>query len=148
MYFETRQPDELSLIADTRFIRADEFEGILRLVDRLLIEGAQRDFDPRGLLSESSVERLSPGRSWARIDGCWTDLDATRRMLAEVTGLSTVRVEVTGRNTSDARIVAYVVGQDCRLSPGELPTAYFQALPRWRNAMVPHQFVLNATGPQ
>jgi hypothetical protein len=62
MYIEARYPETLTLLADTRYIAPDEFESILRAVERLLIEGVGRDYDPLGLLSDSGIDEVPRDR--------------------------------------------------------------------------------------
>jgi hypothetical protein len=143
VYIEARYPDTLTLLADTRFISPDEFEDILRTVERLLVEGVGRNYNPLDLLSDSGIEEAVFDDSWDYLDHSWVNLDSTRQMISVEMGIDDVRVTVVKDMDGVDRLVASLPQ---RISKGSasaeaLRQACFCALPRWRNAMIPHRFI-------
>jgi hypothetical protein len=145
VYIET-EPGSISLIADTKFVHPEEFEVILRLVESLLIRGAREDFNPNDLLVDHFLRRV-PDPTWAYIDKCWINMEETQCLIAEVTGLEAVEaVAVSEGNGEDKILVAYLPEGRTKTELDKIRLRCLEALPRWRNAMVPHRFVVADRG--
>lgn len=144
MYIET-QPGSLGLIADTKFFQPEEFEETLRLVESLLIKGAKEDFNPTDLLAFHS--RKIPGGAWSYVDNSWINLETTRRMIAEVTRLDFIDVAVLPEGDGEDKIlVARLREVRTEMNIDEIRLRCLEALPQWRDVMVPHHIELNSIG--
>ena len=94
---------------DSGRLPVDRMEGLVLAVHRLLLAAAVTDLTPEQVRAAIDLPPLDRGSGWARLDGCWVELDEVRGLVEEAVGPCRIAVEPSA--DGGGRLVA-------RLLPG------------------------------